>query len=65
MRGRGVKLPGGVFFCTDLLPASAVGVGDDVEQRVGQVAVAVEGVIPPTDGDVGEVPEGGDRRERG
>lgn len=46
-----------------LLPASAIGVRDDVEQRVRQVAVTVERVVPPTDGYVGEVPARGDGRE--
>lgn len=41
---------------TDLLPAPPVDVGDDVQQRFGQVAVAVEGVVPSTNGYVGEVP---------
>lgn len=45
-------------FGTNLLPASAVGVGDDVQQWIGQVAVTAEGVVPPTDGDVGEISEG-------
>lgn len=47
---------------THLLPTPPVDVGDDVQQRVGQVAVAVEGVVPPPDGNVGEVPE---RRQTG
>lgn len=47
---------------TDLLPAPPIDVRDDVQQRVGQVAVAVEGVVPPTDGYVGEVPV---RRQQG
>lgn len=47
---------------TDLLPASPIGVGDDIEQRFGQVAIAVEGIVPPTDGYVGEVPARGDGR---
>lgn len=41
---------------THLFPASSIGVGDNVEQRVGQVAIVVEGIVSPTDGDVGEVP---------
>lgn len=41
---------------TDLLPSSAVGVGNDVKKGVGQVAIVAEGVVPPTDGYVSEVP---------
>lgn len=41
---------------SDLLPSSAVGVGNDVKKGVGQVAIVAEGVVPPTDGYVGEVP---------
>lgn len=50
---------------TDLLPASPIGVGDHIKQRFGQVAVIVEGIVPPTDGYVGEVPVRGDRRTEG
>lgn len=41
---------------TDLLPTPPIDVGDDVQQGFGQVPVAVEGVVPPTNGYVGEVP---------
>lgn len=56
-RRRATRVGSDAQLCTDLLPAPPVGVGDDIEQRVGQVAVTVEGIVPPTDGDVGEVPE--------
>lgn len=42
--------------CTDLLPASAIGVGNDIDQGIGQVAIAVEGIISSTEGNVGEIP---------
>lgn len=44
---------------TDLLPTPPIDVGDDVQQWFGQVPVAVEGVVPPTNGYVGEVPARG------